>query len=258
MIQNRPRVFCGSLCDWLDEEVPIEWLADLLALIHATPNLDWLNLTKRPESFFSRVRLVVEYLAFGSCGDFTEDGKGMGNWAANWINGNPPANVWIGTTVENQDMADKRIPALLRIPAKVRFLSCEPLLGPVDLFKASPCRQSISQCHARGLFPNCNGMPGIPTRCLLEGIDWIICGGESGTNARPMEAYYAQELRDQCNDAGVPFLFKQWGEYIPKGQVWADGEQIYHGPLDFWQPGKKAAGRLLDGVLHDAFPGGVV
>lgn len=159
-IPRRPRVFCGSMCDWLDDEVPIEWLGDFLEIVDKCRNLDFLLLTKRPENWKTRIERVI-----------SETNLEPWKWLRRWVEFNePPSNVWIGTTVENQEMADKRIPELLRIPAKVRFLSCEPLLGPVDLLKASPCRQTLSQCHARGLFPNCNGMPAFPKRCLLEGI----------------------------------------------------------------------------------------
>ena len=123
----RHRVFSASLADWLDDEVPIEWLADLLSLIYATPNLDWLLLTKRPENWSERIKAVEGIFNFGA--------TPTSNWARtlDWLHGRPPANVWMGCTVENQECADARIPALLAIPARVRFLSCEPLLGPLDL-----------------------------------------------------------------------------------------------------------------------------
>ena len=117
-----PRVFCGSLCDWLDDSVPIEWLADLLELIHDTPNLNWLLLTKRPLNFgmqFDTLRRLTW--------------PKHRRWIDEWYSGEPPSNVWIGATVEDQQRADERIPQLLSIPAKVRFLSCEPLLGEIDL-----------------------------------------------------------------------------------------------------------------------------
>lgn len=177
----RPRVFCGSLCDWLDDEVPVEWMADLLDLIRRTPHLDWLLLTKRPENFWSRMANVTN---LGSSYQ-----SGLDGFARGWLNGEPPANVWIGTTVEDQQRADERIPALLKIPARVRFLSCEPLLGPVDL-----------------------GFGERGTGCVDGGgmLDWVICGGESGPHARPMHPDWARSLRDQCAAAKVPFLFKQW------------------------------------------------
>jgi protein gp37 len=175
----RPRVFCASLADWLDDEVPIEWLADLLDLIQRTPHLDWLLLTKRPENWYERTRLVACLLSRTKA---PRPNYALLSFLAEWKLGSPPDNVWIGTTVEDQVRADERIPALLSIPARVRFLSCEPLLGPVYLHRA---RQAWT------------GLPG---------IDWVICGGESGPKARPMYPDWARSLRDQCAEAGVPFL----------------------------------------------------
>lgn len=179
-IPDRPRVFCASLADWLDEEIPIEWLADLLDLIDRTPNLDWLLLTKRPQNWYKRVSAIDSDFAVGwiDCVDMPERGV-------------IPQNVWIGTTVEDQTRADERIPQLLRIPARVRFLSCEPLLESVDL--AHVCF---------------NGADSFGT---MPGIHWVICGGESGARARPMNVEWARDLRDQCALAGVAFFMKQLG-----------------------------------------------
>ena len=128
---NRPRVFCASLADWLDPEVPIEWLADLLVLIQSTPNITWMMLTKRPEMWRSRMEWALTLL-----GEFNGLHWGHFEWMRRWMYKNdPPPNVWIGTTVEDQKRADERVPHLLRIPARVRFLSAEPLLGPIDLGK---------------------------------------------------------------------------------------------------------------------------
>lgn len=177
---HRPRVFCASLADWLDDEVPIEWLADLLKLIHETPNLDWLLLTKRPENWRSRIIAAAEISAPPM----------LGRLAA-WLVGAPRPNVWIGTTAEEQKRADERIPHLLQIPAKVRFLSCEPLLERVDL-----------------TFTCFNGADSFGT---MPGIHWVICGGESGSGARPMQIEWAQSLANQCKAANVAFFMKQLG-----------------------------------------------
>jgi protein gp37 len=186
---SRPRVFCASLADWLDDEVPIEWLADLLDLIRRTPHLDWLLLTKRPENWRARINAVRSHMHAGGA---SEGGAALFSWVKDWLNGHAPANVWIGATVEDQTRADERIPALLAIPARVRFLSCEPLLGPVDLTKNAP--------NPFGFFE--------------EGIHWVICGGESGPGARPMLIEWADDLRRQCADAGVPFFMKQLGAHV--------------------------------------------
>jgi protein gp37 len=227
---HKPRVFCASLADWLDEEVPIEWLADLLELIGKTQNLDWLLLTKRPQNWSERM-----HAAFRAGFDGDE-------WVSQWLDGELPLNVWIGTTVEDQKRADERIPELLKIPARVRFLSCEPLLEKVDLSNHSPSREHGA--WAKG------------------DINWIICGGESGPNARPMHPAWARSLRDQCAAAGVAFFFKQWGEWLPGCQYRAgDKERLrekaqhsFDRGNHSWWVGKVAAGRLLDGKEHSEFP----
>lgn len=241
---HRPRVFCASLADWLDE-VPIEWLADLLALIHATPNLDWLLLTKRPENWLPRMSEAFAFIVARGCGRYPLE---LTDWLMRWhpaheswgggvAKPEPPHNVWIGTTAEDQAMADKRIAELLRIPAKVRFLSCEPLLGPVEFSNVTKRSDAIQQLG----------------KAALNGIHWLICGGESGPHARPMHPDWARSLRDQCAAAGVPFLFKQWGEWCQghnddlKSHVWLDGVMVT-------RFGKRAAGRKLDGVFHLEFP----
>lgn len=188
-----PRVFCSSLADWLDDEVPIEWLADLLALIHATPHLDWLLLTKRPENWSSRTCEVWgKWIHEKDRKEF----RWLDSWRGASINsnrsGNPPANVWIGTTVEDQKRADERIPQLLSIPARVRFLSCEPLISNLDIVDSE------------------SGWPLVDSSGNHQ-INLVICGGESGPKARPMHPDWARSLRDQCQAAGVPFFMKQMG-----------------------------------------------
>lgn len=234
---RRPRVFCASLADWLDDEVPVEWLADLLDLIRRTPHLDWQLLTKRPENWLDRMAKVFAFAMW------SPPHHNLCAWVSQWhpaygsaggVAGKPvpPANVWIGTTVEDQARADERIPSLLSIPARVRFLSCEPLLADVEI--------SGSIHVAKRYF-----------------IDWVICGGESGPKARPMHPDWARSLRDQCAEAGVPFLFKQWGEWAPiTAKVDRLVGSIHH--FEDGQPmervGKHAAGRLLDGREHNEFP----
>lgn len=236
---RRPRVFCASLADWLDHEVPVAWRADLLALIKATPHLDWLLLTKRPESWRARLAEVVAMeIAEGPAGVDQCSGAAL---AAAWLNGAAPANVWLGTTVEDQTRADERLPHLREIPARVRFLSCEPLLGPVDLLEY--------------------GAPLGSRQPTLPGIHWVIAGGESGRGARPMHPDWARSLRAQCAAVGVPFFFKQWGEWLPGCQYREHQRHLHEKAQHTFDPdthsfavGKKSAGRLLDGRLHHAFP----
>lgn len=243
---HRPRVFSASLADWLDDEVPIEWLADFLLLIAQTPNLDWLLLSKRPENF--KARLEAAYSAPGMGSE-----KKNADWIWHWANGYGcvPPNVWIGTTVENQEMAEQRIPQLLRIPAKVRFLSCEPLLSELDFYQAS-----LAWPNETHPWKNCP---------VLHGIHWVIVGGESGPNARPVNPDWVRSLRNQCETAKVAFFFKQWGEWVRDAEIHthAAGESRIvpygagHPENDFrrmYRVGKKSAGRKLDGIEHNAMP----
>ena len=183
------RVNGSALADWLDEEVPVEWLADLLALIFETPNLDWLLLTKRPENFFARLNAAWR----SRVAEDVPWSHRMVSWGERGI---APSNVWIGTTVENQEYAERRIPELLEIPAAVRFLSVEPMLGPVDLLSLEAPRAGRSPALRRH---------------VLTQIDWVICGGESGPGRRPFEVEWAESLAAQCRTAGVPFFMKQDG-----------------------------------------------
>lgn len=261
---RNPRVFCSSLADWLDEEVPIAWLADLLDLIYRTPNLDWLLLTKRPENWMDRMESAAHHLE----GYATHDG--VIESVNNWLLPTPCSvwpNVWIGTSVEDQQRADDRIPELLKIPAKVRFLSCEPLLGPVDL-------DSIIRDMGDGLFGDCleSTHRGLGDTRDFPTIGWVICGGESGHAARPMHPLWVGEIMDSCRTARVPFLFKQWGEWQPIDQPWTqdnprlksdserwmnlEGGHGFHGD-NVWRMkrvGKRKAGRILCGQEWNEFP----
>lgn len=236
---RRQRVFCASLADVFDNAVPDEWRMDLFKLIAATPNLDWLLLTKR----IGNVRQYTQLDGLAS--DLIGDGR-----------------VWLGATITSQAEADRDIPKLLAVPARVRFLSMEPLLGPVDLGFLEPCDHPRQSCEDIGCW---------------SALDWVIVGGESGPGARPLHPDWARSLRDQCAAAGVPFLFKQWGEHdlsydrdrddpdycrcvsVEKqpgrwinlaGGHGFNGERVHYAH----RVGKKAAGRLLDGRTHDGFP----
>lgn len=220
----------------------------LFDIIGRTPNLDWLLVTKRPENIG---RMMPAYFPGGyiaEAGRMNQEG--------------PRPNVWLGTSVENQATADERIPHLRKIPAAVRFLSVEPLLGPVEFSNVTKRADCVQQLGKRA----------------LDGIHWVIAGGESGPNARPMHPEWVRSIRDQCQAAGVPFHFKQWGRYEPVTPLYdgrdvtlengdevvvnSDGT-IHHDrdgqPNDprawLMRPvGKKSAGRLLDGRTWDDFP----
>ena len=261
---RRQRVFCASLADVFDNAVDPQWRADLFALIAQTPNLDWLLLTKR----IGNVCGMLAELSHGNDPDLS------------LLDMMPLPNVWIGATIVNQAEADRDIPKLLDVPARVRFLSMEPLLGPVELDPvaclACPNSHGIVMDPETGAHECCRAcdFTGVSAEW---GIDWVIVGGESGPGARPMHPDWARSLRDQCEAAGVPFLFKQWGEWTPgenverqRGTVdtafvledgWhicplnlaTDDGHIDDQP-DLYRVGKKEAGRLLDGRTWDGFP----
>lgn len=189
---KRAKVFCASLSDVFEDHPDwVEPRRDLLQLIERTPHLDWLLLTKRPENI---ERLIVK-------------ATGRYDWA--WLANYP--NVWIGTSVEDQAAADKRIPELLKVPTKVRFLSCEPLLGPVIL-PSWDSYWDVDGFANNGPMHTTLGCPNEPDNL----IDWVICGGESGQKARPMQLEWARDLRDQCQRAGTAFFMKQLGGVVDK------------------------------------------
>lgn len=255
---RRRRVFCASLADVFDNQVPAEWRADLFRLIEATPNLDWLLVTKR-------IGNVLQMVMKANTDRFL---------ANEGFNHGLPGNVWLGITVVNQDEADRDIPKLLAVPARVRFLSMEPLLGPVDL----SLWLDIYQFEDGGQWSRRN------VGQLGDILDWVIVGGESGHHARPMSPDWVRSLRDQCAAARVPLLFKQWGEWGDPDSIESTGlarsgwfeqssddggvpRKEWPGPAirgvelaslrpEVFKVGKKAAGRLLDGVEHNDFPGG--
>ncbi|WP_043588095.1 phage Gp37/Gp68 family protein [Geminisphaera colitermitum] len=229
------RVFINSMSDTFEDRDDLnEARGFLWDACKFVTNLDILLLTKRPENV---LRMVPPA------------------WLKDW-----PTHVWIGTTTGTQQAADERIPHLLSIPARVRFLSVEPMLGPVDI--EEHLDDQIDGGYVLGSSP----------------IHWVICGGESGPGARPMHPDWSRSMRDQCAAAGVPFFWKQWGDWrepLPgeeydtsKGRagsppafiVAPDGSvHCYHndrteGGAVMLRVGKKAAGRLLDGVEHDEFP----
>ncbi len=201
---ERRRVFCASLADVFEDRPDlVDPRQRLWGSIHETPSLDWLLLTKRPENI---ERLTRSLLVTGCCGSTPEWAHTTGCLEC----GRDaiailPSNVWLGATIGHQDSmqrVDDLADAAEELQATVTFLSCEPLLGPLDF-------------ETYG----------------LDGIDWVICGGESGPNARPIDPQWVRDLRDQCAAAGVPFFFKQWGgKTADAGGHLLDGEVIQEFP----------------------------
>lgn len=239
IVPYRPRVFCASLADWLDDEIPIEWLADLLKLIHDTPNLDWLLLTKRPENFWPRIGgalAQVEGIKDGQDWPDRDPNTQLGHWLNNWHASEPPANIWIGTSVEDQQRADDRIPELLKIPARVRFLSVEPMLGPIDFTLARRIAPGLIERH-NTLSGNKADDSDIFGGALPEAeptteprIHWAIFGGESGPRARPCCVDWIRYGVRQCMAAGVAPFVKQLGADVRCDNAnefdWPDDAQL--------------------------------
>lgn len=239
-------VFHNSVSDMGDKDALDLWRLDAFQGMAATPNLIHLVLTKRIgnlRQYLKRDKLAAELI---------RDGR-----------------VWLGITVCNQEEADRDIPKLLAVPAAKRFLSMEPLLGPVDVVRSKAVRSMCKTCAS-----------GQSKGCVLDQpgpfVDWVIVGGESGPGARPMHPDWVRRLRDQCQRAGVPFMFKQWGEWMPpesseatyQGRDWREvvdatlevrpvsyaGDSVLESSRLVVRVGKKAAGRLLDGVEHNGRP----
>ena len=263
---HKRRVFCASLSDWLDNTVDIALFTDLLHLIWKTPELEWLLLSKRIGNFQQRLGDAWHFNGQDSVYP-NDEAQAFGAWIYNWINGIAPQQVTIGTTVENQARADSEIRKLIEVPARKRFLSMEPLLESVnvqkwlDPFTCADCgfhggendagpdgcdecgevfgdgqtcqhcgaddqsaKRSCPECGSHRSFEQDHGFKFDSEKRL---IDWVIVGGESGPDARPMHPDWVTSLRDQCRDAGVHFLFKQWGQWKPISQM----DEAEHGAL---------------------------
>ncbi len=203
---HRQTVLAGSMCDVFEDGGKfIKWRAKLGDLILSTPNLDWLMLSKRE---------LTQRIA----NDLLWINPDYNSWQI-------PDNVWLGTSVENQAMADERIPQLLKIPAKIRFLSVEPMLEKIDLsvwlgdMDCGECRIRFfgDRCRNCGKIDQHNPEIGFAENAVrpYENIDLVIVGFESGSNKRPYNPDWARSIRDQCKDAGVPFFMKQMDKVQP-------------------------------------------
>lgn len=272
---KRPRmIFVDSMSDLFHPTVPSGWINKVFEVMMKAKWHTFQVLTKRPER-------MAEFL----------------NGAEWWINAEPESrkHIWLGASIENQRMARKRIPILQNVSAEVRFLSCEPMLGWIDLSEAvEPDKDAwdevnayrddddepeefVEECEAeldwvnfgndlvenpahREWERNRQARAGFKT--LKHGvIDWVICGGESGPKARPMNPDWAKWLRNECKEAGIPFFFKQWGEWAPAEALQiSDNTTFKHQPVNIsgttmmYRVGKQAAGHVLDGVEWRQMP----
>lgn len=284
---RKPRkIFVCAHSDLFQEAVPDEWIDKVFAIMALCPQHTFQVLTKRPE----RMREHINRNRHNGCGfDKVLGGELLHHYTAVIRRGIkvpvfalPLPNVWLGVSVEDQSRADERIPVLLATPATKRFVSAEPLLGPVDLpqivSREGEIFNSLS-LEEWAAFPDAPEVKHTPGAGNL--IDWVIVGGESGTGARPMHPNWVRSLRDQCKAADVPFFFKQWGEWAPQiGAIdlydfepqskyrWAAWDDDV---WDYWdrpswcddlgaaedccvRVGKRRAGADLDGVEHREFP----
>ncbi len=260
------RVFVNSMSDLFHEDVPAPFITSVFAAMARARHHTFMILTKRPG-------LAKEKL---EC------------WAQSGLTlregcGSTLPNVWLGVTVENQQTADERIPILMQTPAAVRFVSCEPMLGPVDFTNIRDphlLRHDVLRGNDIDKDDELRYTDGHPS------LDWIICGGESGPGARPMHPGWVRALRDQCRDTNTPFFFKQWGEWAPGHSTGSECEHYrncyrlasnselvvmdseshirrhsfdstdqHSGDVCAWRIGKKAAGNELDGQVWGQFPG---
>ncbi|MHA0048591.1 DUF5131 family protein [Deinococcus sp. PEB2-67] len=243
------RVFVNSMSDLFHPNVPDHFIDRVFGVMFVCAEREnnphtFQVLTKRPERMRDYLRDPKRRwkVAQAISGRF-EEGNYWFDQIAYPQNPLTSSGIWLGTSVENQQTADERVPLLLETPAAVRFLSCEPLLGPVDLLRVEwPGKGGhrvdtlrFGYWDRHGRFTNHSDM-----HDWSSPIQWVIVGGESGRHARPMQADWARSLRDQCEGAGRAFHFKQWGRFnadgvaSPSGRGWPD--------------------RHLDGVLHDGFP----
>jgi protein gp37 len=267
LLKKPRRIFVNSMSDLFHNDMPEETIDRVFTVMALSPQHTFQVLTKRADRMLAYLTRkaggekqdVRNHIAWNTTGEILNavapqwKAEGVdGPWRSRGIKACtiwPLPNVWLGVSVEDQTRADERIPLLLETPAAKRFLSCEPLLGPVDLTKVR------EQIGAESFITfDALAHPDILNRGRCrQGIDWIIVGGESGKDARPMHPDWARSLRDQCEAAGVPFFFKQWGEWAPQG-ILKTGRHLQF-PADIMDRiGKKAAGRLLDGREWNEVP----
>ena len=251
------RIFVCAHGDLFHEHVPEVWLRKIFAVMAMSPQHTFQILTKRPN-------IMAEYMSsycfpgsvWSAMGEINPK-RFAENARMQW----PLPNVWLGTSVEDQATAEKRIPHLLAAPAALHFLSCEPLLDKIDL-----CNLKME-----GTERTLNAFTGLDSKGVAhfdDVVEWLIAGGESGSHARPINRNWVRLFRDQCAEYDVPFLLKQWGVWFPLGEVDSSGmmpRAFNHDDPGAWvkfeddeislQIGKKISGRFLDGVIHDGFPG---
>lgn len=228
---RRPRrIFVNSMSDLFHDDIPDEYIARVFAVMARARQHTFQVLTKR----HGRMRSLLDADGLRLLWATRDEDTAEALTATLW----PLPNVWLGVSVEDQRWADIRIPALLDTSAAVRWISAEPLLGPIQL-------------RPEWIVPELMAFGGNGA-VLFPRLAWVVVGGESGSGARPMRPDWARSLRDQCHAAGTAFFFKQWGEFAParNDEAWQVGTEFW--PV--WRYGKKRAGRELDGRTWDEYP----
>lgn len=283
---RRPRrIFVNSMGDLFHEDAPDHWIDRVFAIMALAPQHTFMVLTKRSarmRQYLTEDRRRWRCLSVdGLFPQRTDASRQARDRLARLTAPGMPApleNVWLGVSTEDQRRADERVPDLLTTPAAIRFVSAEPLLGPLNLFSLN------ERCDERGTITDwrdaLRGLRFGPSQRETARLDLVIAGGESGPKARPMHPDWARSLRDQCAASGTAFFFKQWGEWeaavdrerddpdwrldysvkyadqAPHKWLNLEGGRGFHGERFhvMRRVGKRAAGRLLDGVEHNAMP----
>lgn len=250
--RNPRKVFVNSMSDLFHENVPEYVIDRIFAVMAMAERHKFQILTKRPQrmmEYCKKLESRADDIAKAAVNHWGgEDPDNLYDWVQELISEAPLQNVWLGVSVEDQKTADERIQPLLQTPAAVRWISAEPLLGRVDL------------CEHLGIWWNqtMECFESTSDRFNPHGIDWVVVGGESGPGARPMHPMWAQTLRNQCVAAGVPFFFKQWGEWgYDRHESDTTGARehrtIFCGVIAK-RVGKKKSGRILDGREWNEYP----
>jgi protein gp37 len=256
---TKPRtVFVNSMSDLFHEQVSFEFITEVMQVIQMTPQHTYLVLTKRPE-------VALRYWYHMDTSFKLANGKSIGRWR-------PPSNLLMGTSVHDQESANKRVSELLALHDCLHFLSYEPAIGPLDLKHLQPKSAPTYRTRLdalRGIY-SLQKWKGKEWHQLMdsqyEKLDWVIMGGESGPKADPMHPAWARAMRDQCKEAGVPFFFKQWGAWQPvnyrrenqelyiKFEL-GKNERLFEDPMqNMVRVGKGNAGHELDGEVYQQFP----
>lgn len=238
---KKPRaIFVGSMTDIFHETVDFDWIRKIVETAENCHQHIFIFLTKRP-------KIMKEFFDWY----YAIDSKVV-------------KNIWLGVTAENQEQADQRIHVLLETKSAIRFISVEPMLGKINL---DMLIAENSNDRFRTIYSSLRGVKTLwDTKHLMaeeniNKLDWVICGGESGKEARPLHPDLVRSLKKQCEEESASFFFKQWGEYIEESQITNDAQykgQTYSlmtaGELTFWKCGKKLAGKAIDGNQRVEFP----